>query len=186
VEVRRLSNGKLFQNFLAFRLVIALPIFIGMTLGPTSSRANWQEDLAVVKSDLERNQCDKAWNTLWSWARRGHRDANGTLAGALLLYGLYPPNLLNAQENWESTFLFFRLNAYSPDDGFADDISIEILQSSETTQPGGRDVAQCIIKKKSRYCRDLAVRYKIIPSISDFSRMVDRPTTDRAYCGPRR
>ncbi len=136
-----------------------------------ADNTNWQADKTLVPNVIGRD-CQKAWNILWPQVKRSNLEAVDMLLFYVAWGELSMPGATdNVSRKRDMTILAVHSSSYQVEK--SRDTKQKIFSSKELEGMGGKNFLSCLNKTPLQNCAQLAVKNKLVPSLTDYTQQVD-------------
>jgi hypothetical protein len=171
-----------FQGEVSFKMLLAamLLFFATMSLAQAKEVESWANDLTRIRQFVGVGDCGEAWKLVWSWSRRGNKEALTAAAGLVSFSGLVPDGWSTDETSRLRTILVLFSHGALDDDeywtedmregsGLPKEIVSGILRTYSPLLKGASNMLDCIETDLLwRGCVKRAVEDNLFPSFDEF------------------
>ncbi len=157
------------------RITAVIFILFFTSFARAETLENWPKAKALAQILYNRETCDKMWDILWPWAKKGNVEARSMLAKNILLAGMWPPGSTSDMLSYIRHATIFAIHGLANHEvagkkllPFADRIQGAELFSVILIYDA------CIDQKKtSEVCTNEMIQSGFIPDFESYSREID-------------
>jgi hypothetical protein len=176
------------RRLIACILAVAVSMVAQSTVAqPTSDWPSAQKELRSLSLAVQAD-CERAWDLVWQWAKRGEQQARLNLLGVVSMGWIRPPGLNQDTETMLQHYYTFLLHALAED---SEEVIAEVKRmpfDRKMSQASAQPYLDCAASNQRRACVDGLVAKGLIAAFDTYAREVDilaaAPGAKRAYCSP--